>query len=529
MKKINLYILVICLLLGSFSCNEEEFLKEDVRDVLTADNLYSTPEGFENGLNALYELVRNERNEDDVTNDISKSLWNVAMVATDAYYLSRFGGSDNAYTQWGSYMNSSLQNLSSIWAWLYTTINSSNTIIKRAENEDVTWDSDEHKNEVIAQARCIRAWAYRHLTYLWGDVPLSLDESTGSNIKTDWERTAKEDVRKAMEEDWLFAAEYLPDVRTEPGRLSKVVAQHYLAELYLAMDEPEEAETMAQAVINNSNYALITERYGVNASNPGVSFMDQFYEGNVFRNEGNTEVLWEFPYEYGVTGGGANSMRRYWLVRYTSISGVTNIVYTMGRGSDFTSVTNYAFGLYEDSDDRASEYAIHRWFLKDNGDTVFTSVGTVLEPLRDLYRPSTTKWDDGGAGTSNPSSNDGYNDQPYLRLAETYLLLAEAQYRQGKTSDAAETLNVVRRRSHASEITASQVDINFILDERIRELLTEEHRKYTLTRLNKWYERTSLYNHQCGSYIAEYNQLLPIPQDVIDANLDAVMEQNTGY
>jgi len=525
MKKTYLYILVIGTLLSSFSCNEEEFLKEEARDILAADNLYSTPEGFENGLNALYALVREER--DEKFNDKAKRIWFVAIAATDAYYLSRFGSTDYGFTQWGSYMNSSVTDLTVTWAWLYSVINTANTIIERTKDEGIDWDSDTDKNKVIAQARCIRAWAYRHLTYLWGDVPLTLYESTGVNIKTDCEKTAKENIWEAMEEDWLFAVEYLPDVQTEPGRLNKVVAQHYLAELYLTMDEPEKAETAALAAVNNSNYSLITERYGVKASMPGVPFMDQFYKGNVFRNEGNTEVLWEFPYEKDVIGGGANTMRRVWLVRYSSISGVKNVVLTMGRGSDFMSVTNYALGLYEENDDRGSEYAIHRWFLKDNGDTVFTRVGTSLEPLRDLYRPSTAKWDDGDP--VDPNANKGYFDQPYLRLAETYLLLAEAQFLQGKTGDAAETLNVIRKRSNASEITASQVSIDFILEERIRELLTEEHRKYTLLRLNNWYERTVLYNHQCGSYIAEYNKLLPIPQDVIDANLDAVMEQNPGY
>src|SRR5690606_21915935 len=109
------------------------------------------------------------------------------------------------------------------------------------------------------QARLFRAWAYRHLTYLWGDVPLNLEEASGESIRTDWERTPKAEVWAQMEDDLLFAEQYLPEIPSSPGRVSKAVARHYLAELYLAMDRPAEAEEKAAAVINGGNYTLITE------------------------------------------------------------------------------------------------------------------------------------------------------------------------------------------------------------------------------------------------------------------------------
>jgi starch-binding outer membrane protein, SusD/RagB family len=130
---------------------------------------------------------------------------------------------------------------------------------------------------------------------------------------------------------------------------------------------------------------------------------------------------------------------------------------------------------------------------------------------------------------ANPTGTLAYGDQPYLRLAETYLLLAEAEMKQGKLTEAAEHLNVLRRRAHASEITPAQVTMDFILDERARELLTEEHRRYTLLRTGTWLERTRKYNPVAGPNIAEHNALYPIPQVVIDANLDREMKQNPGY
>ena len=521
--KYLLYSCLFILLSSMVACDEEKFLKEDVRDKLTADNLYNTPEGFEYGINALHARLQLERSP--WGGELLRGAF--AIIATDAYYSARFTNADMSFTEWGNYMNPSLSSVRNFWNLLYSIINSANTIIERAGRSEVEWGSENAKNEIIAQARCIRAWAYRHLTYCWGDVPLVLDESSGSKIKLDWARTSKQEVWTAMEEDWVFAAQYLPDIQRLPGRLNKAVAQHYLAELYLAMGNTQKAETAALAVTNNPLFKLITERYGVRANAPGVPFMDQFLEGNVFYRQGNTEVLWEFPYEKNVNGGGSNVMRRNWVARYESIPNCNNNNSIMGRGSEFLAVTDFAFGLYEPGDDRGGEYAINRYVINDFGDTVFTRLAATPEPVTDPYRPTTAKWNDGDP--LNPSSGDGYNDQPYLRLAETYLLLAEAQFLLGKSGEAANAINRLRTRSNATPITAEQVNIDFILDERIRELLGEEHRRYTLLRLNKWMERTKPNNFQCGPYIQEHNNLYPIPQTVIDANLELEMTQNTGY
>ncbi len=83
-----------------------------------------------------------------------------------------------------------------------------------------------------------------------------------------------------------------------------------------------------------------------------------------------------------------------------------------------------------------------------------------------------------------------WTDQIYIRLADTYLLKAEAQMKLGQPDAAATTINVIRARSNASPITGADVDIDFILDERSRELFIEEERRMTLLRTRKWYERT---------------------------------------
>jgi len=133
-----------------------------------------------------------------------------------------------------------------------------------------------------------------------------------------------------------------------------------------------------------------------------------------------------------------------------------------------------------------------------------------------------------------------------MRYGETYLLLAEAQFKQGGThiADAAATISTLRAaRSIVTPITASQMSLDFILDERARELVGEENRRMTLMRVgqaagvNMLAKRALRLNNDanCPHPIAGLDStsvnkiLLPIPQSEIDLNKGAKLEQNAGY
>lgn len=119
-----------------------------------------------------------------------------------------------------------------------------------------------------------------------------------------------------------------------------------------------------------------------------------------------------------------------------------------------------------------------------------------------------------------------------MRLGETYLLMAEAQFRQGKLTEAAASLNVVRSRANATPVTPAQVTLDYILDERVRELLAEENRRMTLMRTGKLVERTLKYNTNTINPVVGLttkHNLMPIPQTEINLNKDAILDQNPGY
>jgi hypothetical protein len=568
MNKNIIAALSLILMISGSACNKT-FLEEKPLAIIAPDNLYVNKQGFESGLYGLYSQWREERKGiNGTSNDMAITA---AMVGVDNAYSLRPAGNapEQVFNDFGVKLNSADGYVRRVWEWLYKIVNGANTIIDRSENSAISW-SDKDKKQIVGEAKLIRAWAYRHLTYLYGDVPLSLTESKGSSIKTDWERSPVAVVRKAMEADLLYAEENMADLPVVEGRAGKVVASHYLAELYLATGEFQKAKDKALAVTQNTNYNLTTARYGTNAALPGTPFTDMFLDKNSNRSQGNREALWVIQNEYLSTGGDANIMRRWWVNRYNDIKvgtpSKTPLTFSQeygGRGLGRFAVTKFALSLYGPGDQRGSAFAYRLFYLMNNAaslpananiNTVATcalpgytsgptggrlGIDTVRlsfncdEPAPNATAapnwPSIRKWDWAPGDTADVQNSSNFNDQIYLRLADTYLLLAEAQFRLNDLTGAAATINIIRARAGAAPITPALVTLNFILDERSRELITEEHRRYTLLRTGTWFARTQLYNKYAGTRIVLRDTILPIPQSVIDANLGKIMPQNSGY
>lgn len=134
------------------------------------------------------------------------------------------------------------------------------------------------------------------------------------------------------------------------------------------------------------------------------------------------------------------------------------------------------------------------------------------------------------------SAGKTYQDQYLFRLPEAYLLRAEAYVKLGQKDKAAADINVIRRRAHASDAKADEMNMDYILDERLREYGIEEQRQLTLARTGMMEERIRKYNpYYTAAHAADgkdfdsHFTLMPIPQSFIEANTDAKIEQNPGY
>ena len=477
-------------------------------------------------------------------------------------------GVEVPFFQYGS-LNAENGGVSHLWTSLYSIINSANIIIN-TENVDPAGK---------AEAEFFRAYAYNLLVTLWGPVPLITESKAVP--RTDFTRNAVAEVDAVIAADLNDAIANLPEVdkTITQNRINKDCARILAGEAFNRMGKYAEAEAAVTATINSGNYKLISERYGKYLADAGDYYSDMFRWHNQRRSEGNTEGIWVFQMEYerDVTGGtiAAPQQRRNWVAGFHKLTDfMVNADSLGGRGNGRLRLSNYVkYGVYkEEGDIRNSNHNIRRvlyankpnvniniW-VKDGfrvddgtsgatkitiktGDRIYWKTSDTLE----VMYPHPTKW-----GAYDPTDDFGWEmvkDWPLMRFAEAYLLRAEARINQGNTAGAAEDINVLRDRAfktyraetgnaNAGKVTAAQMTIDFLLDERIREMVGEENRRYTLCRtgklaervkmmMDKWAEGTD--SKKITGFDASKHTLLPIPLSEIQLNKDADLQQNPGY
>ena len=588
MKKIYLISIMAAMLL--VGCNEDKFLEEKALDFNSASNSYNTTADFDAAVTELYYLTREEfYTTYDRTTDLSKfaDMWITAdpLQSNVTADLSPSG----AITKF-------------FWDENYKLIAQANTVISRLES--ATGLTDEQKNVFEAKGRFFRALGYRTLTYLYGDVPLQLEEVTEPT--TDFTRESKDKVLAQVIEDLEFAAANLPEINNvRDGEISRPAANMLLAEVALATGNNEKAINAATAVINNANLKLMTQRFGSQVTEGGDVFYDLFRPNNQNRASGNTEGIWVIQFETNVEGGGNDTSHFFWNAgsfwgerffapqvdkfKIITPDGVNLQLFnwpigdmTGGRGIGTHYAVEHLYnGIWSEdfSDMRNSEYnwprrfKIHRPEVLDAYPELKAAMPDGYFDLEKTVLPAGYSMETGFGGGVNattqlpnrfmcgystkmttpfhhPDAQYGnksdytlagtagktFTDQYFFRLAEAYLLRAEAYVNTGKTNEAAADINVLRDRAQAKKCTADQMNIDFILDERLRELTCEEKRRLTLARVGKLSERIKKYNpYFSAAYSADgkdydaHFDLFPIPLSAIQANKDGVLEQNPGY
>lgn len=527
-----------------------DFLEEDFKSELAPDNTYTSSLGFEVGSTGLYAMARSEYNtwgEEGAFIHNGACPYEALQVATDIVLQS--GARDGSLTPFATLtMTSSSQFVETYWKWAYGLISSANELLIYSE-KNTNWDYPTDKALYQAEARFFRAYAYRTLVYLYGDVPWV--ETIKNPFELSFTRTPKAEVIAHMVDDLKFATENLPENPDEvkEGKLTRWAAWHLLSEIYLLQGEYTLAEEAALKVIDCGYFGLVKERFGVNKSKAGDAFSDMFLENNQNRSSGNTESIWVMQFEYNTVGGGTNSddwTRRAWNPQYYSISGFVLADSLGGRGLAQiapmkwwigTQGTNASAagaelpnGIYEEKDMRNSNYSIKRnWYYNDETMSTYQSKCTITDDTWSVGKlfPALTKFFFGKA--ENLQLTGSYKDRMKFRLAETYLLLAEAYLGQNKPDLAADAVNEVRRRAGATPVEDADMNMDYLLDERIRELVGEESRRFTLVRTGMLVERARKYNDDVRGVIDEHHTLWPVPQSIIDSNRGAEFPQNPGY
>ncbi|WP_183559661.1 RagB/SusD family nutrient uptake outer membrane protein [Mucilaginibacter sp. SP1R1] len=540
MKKYSTILMSITVLAAAFTSCKKSFLAEKPYSSYTPVTLTDSL-GFEASAVGMYNL------ETGILTYSSQQGWPcVWQVGTDvANSTAQQQGIEVPYYNYAT-LTSTDGAASYTWGKYYALINNANIIIDAAESSSAKIGGI-GKSQVEAEAKFFRAYAYNNLATLYGAVPLIVHTLTGP--KTDFTRAALADVNAQIVNDLTYASTNLADLagvsskvnlQGKPaGRANKYMAMQLLAEVYLRMGKNDLAEQQAQAVINSNKFSLVKTRFGVRAGGAGDYYSDMFVYGNQRRAQGNSESIWVLEQENpsSVVGGNVDNaqQRRVWGAAYYAVPGMLPCDSLGGRGIARLRLSNWVlYGLYPTGDMRNSQYSIkRRYYYNDPAFPATLGKPVTFAGADTLFRicPSTLKW-----GQFDPNDTFGYamiKDFIMMRLGETYLLLAEAQVKQGKTADAANSINALRTRANAPQVTANQMTLDFVLDERARELIGEENRRMTLMRTGTLVDRALRLNSNDAQHpisgLAAKNLLLPIPLTEIQLNKDATLTQNPGY
>ena len=547
-----------------FSC-KKSVLNETPLDFLAPENAYNTLAGMRQGVAGLYTSVR--ANWFYGINDNATQLYG---MGTDVAYYGEDPGSARFLTDYNIFFNPSNTYTSGFWILNYQLIQRANVLIQAVGKADpAIWANDAQKNAYMAEALFFRAFSYRILASCYGDVPLVKDVITSA--KTDFVRAPKADIYKLMEDDLIYAAANLPAQGKEeaPGRVTQGAAGHLLSELYITEGKYQLAVDAATKVITGYNYALMTKRFGTRLGTDvfgkGDVYFDLFGYGNQNLPE-NTEAVWVIQVEPLITGGLYDQGERVFGPAYYRMGNTpdgfpafrgplvngsyTGYSDTLGRPVGWMRPTNYlAYNIWVsdwNNDIRNAENNIKRSFYYDNPNSAFNKkkIDFSLYPagarnaLNDTCQyifPYFMKFVDPVHHFTDPARSGGGDNQKdiyAIRFAETLLLRAEANVQLKNPAAAAADINLIRVRANATPVAAANVSLDYILDERARELYGEEWRPLTLRRMGKFVERIKMYNNNPktpGANVQNFHVLYPIPQNQIDLNIGAKIQQNTGY
>ncbi len=555
MKNIRKSI-VVCgmaaLMLAGQGC--KDVLEENIVSGVGNDYL-NTAKGFEDGVKAAYSSLRFYY--------ATQQGLTMSEYGTDIYATGADGGYKGFHFYDGQ-LNPTVDYLATTWDELYRGINTCNAVIERAPN--VTGIADNVKKLRIAEAKFLRGHYYYLLHQQYGGVDLRLTETLLPTKET--KRATDAEMYAAIIKDLSDAVTDLEAKAqsSDYGRATKPHAQALLAKVYLAKGYSTEkaADDFTKAA---DLLKEVSTKYG-------YKLLDDFSAVFDENNQNHSEVVFAVQYTSdALTNGTGNSLHLYFGMQYDVQPGMKRDTY-WGRPFKRLRPTEYLINTVfaERVNDSRYKKTFRDTWLSNNpgtynaasfddsktkvtfaaGDTAIFIPGyemtkevratkkyQVLVPSKysEALFPTLQKFFDSKRPdmTYEPGSRDYY----VVRLADVYLMLAEALFQSGDKAGAAEAINMVRYRAgwpgkkDKMLIDAKDLTMDLIIEERARELAGEQTRWVDLKRWGLLVERVKKYNPQ-ASGIQAHHVLRPIPQTQIDRSAKtsdgkSVFPQNPGY
>ncbi len=517
------------------SCDKNKILTPNYE--VTSQQVYSTPTGYTQAMAKVYGAFALTGNQgpagsadiagiDEGTSDFFRLLWYAQELPTDEAVIA-WGDPGVPDLHQMSWSSSNVILLGLYERSIYQITLANQFIIESTPamvaSRGITGAAAANIAQYAAEARFLRAYQYSILMDLFAKPPFVTDATPiGSVIPPQTDRKTLfnyvESELKAI--DPLMAA----PMKNQYGRADQAAVWTLLSRIYLNAQvftgtaRWTEAITYANKVIN-AGYSLVPNYDNLfladNNLNTSENIFSIEYDGNNIQGYGGTtfmthaQVGGSMPStSFGIAGGWAGVRATSALIGLFPANTSTTFpnngnpdtraeFWTQGQNLTINDVTNFAQGI-----------AVTKW-------RNVTSAGA-------------------------PGGNLNYSDvdEPIMRLAEVYLTYAEAVLRGGTGGSAAQALtyiNAIRTRAYAGSatgnITAGQLTLPFILDERSRELYWEGFRRTDLIRFGEFTSSSTLWPFKGGvaggTGVPDFRNLYPIPDQ--DRAVNPNLTQNPGY
>ncbi len=595
-------LLFVSLILGTTGCNDE-WLEPQPLSFFAPENVMVDAKGMYAALTA---CERNMRYEwyGDGTPIITELLFSEVCVEGTTDKPGPAQNMNIQITPTSQLNNGDFNKIGWYWYEGYKGIKYANVVIDRID--DATYKDEAERNAVLGSAYFHRAFRYYRLTQQFGDVPFIGQEITAP--KLDFYSTEREVILRKIQKDMEFAAQWCTDA-ADRGRVTKGAAAHLLTKINLALGDFDKAIASASSVIDGGVYSLMKSPFGQVPKEDG----DFLTKQGIIRDDvvarlhwwqnkaisANKEVLFMVLSREELVDSRLDLQIMRQAVPFWGVSN-SNMLYTPdGFGPGTSDLANQEIKLVETFGrgiGRARGTSYHTKRIWDDPNDLRHKKGNWMNMEDLVYNHANAKKgayygkplqlyrENGQIATTDTIRNwfgwphyklyvpDPRRTQPQggsydwyvFRLAETYLLRAEAHWWKGNIGEAMADVNTVRTRAGAAPYTdISKFDIGTILDERARELFWEEPRKTELSRVaflfaktgktyrgkaytkaafgtsNFFYDRvmeyTDFYNKGVKANngqeytMSPYHVLWPIPQAAISSNTQGQLNQNYGY
>lgn len=492
MKK-YIYISLLSVAVSStliVSCSDE-FIDRPVQYSIDSENYFNSKSDYDNALIATY--------------DILQSTYLNALLGEIASDNTLAGGESQLDTPGFQQIDDMIHtpvnsNLKNLWDFMFAGVQRANYILEFKDKTDFTG-----KNQVIAEARFLRAYFHFELVKWFGGIPMKGDARFSPGDEKSIKRSTPGEVYASIEADLIFASENLPVTATQKGRVTRGAALALLGKAYLYQNKFAPAATALERVINSSAYSLVSD-YNSIFEEAGENGLESVFEVQYTDTEGASFNCLQCS--EGNVAVGFSGPRNY-----------TGDVFS--SGFSFNVPTQKIVNAFEAGDNRKAVAIldIEAWAASTGATFGKGYEHTGFFNRKYIPRKRRTNAQ-GDLNLTNP------NNYRAIRYADVLLMAAEALNR-GNIDDAKARgyLNQVRRRAFGDlnhDIASSGAALtDFIWAERRVELAGEGHRFFDLVRTGKAAQ-------EIAGFTANKHELFPIPIEEIQF-ANGNWAQNPGY